>query len=129
MAGFDMGDSLYKVFLASVGAVAATAEKSQQVVEEFVKKGELTVEQGRALNTELTRKAKESFDAAVGSASDSALKAKLQGMTPEERAAYAAKVAEMSAAIDAEAVKAEAAEVVEEASDEVEDAVEPDDAE
>ena len=42
---------------------------------------------------------------------------------------YAAKVAEMSAAIDAEAVKAEAAEVVEEASDEVEDAVEPDDAE
>ena len=136
MAGFDVSDSLYKVFLASVGAVATTAEKSQQVVDDFVKKGELTVEQGRALNSELTRKAKESFDAAVGNASDAALKAKLQGMTPEERAAYAAKVAEMSATIEAEAAKAEAeaapgeaAEVVEDVADAVEDAVEPDAAE
>ncbi len=129
MAGIDVGDSLYKVFLASVGAVATTAEKSQQVVEDFVKKGELTVEQGRALNSELTRKAKESFDSAVSGASDAALRAKLQVMTPEERAAYAAKVAEVSAAIEAdEAEKSEAADVVEEAAD-AEDAVEPDAAE
>lgn len=133
MAGFDVGDSLYKVFLASVGAVASTAEKSQQVVEDFVKKGELTVEQGRALNAELTRKAKESFDTAVNGATDAALRTKLQAMTAEERAAYAAKVAEMSASIDAEAEKAaaeaEAADVVDEAAEDVEDAVEPDAAE
>ncbi len=129
MAGFDVGDSLYKVFLASVGAVASTAEKSQQVVEEFVKKGELTVEQGRALNSELTRKAKESFDSAVNGATDAALRTKLQAMTPEERAAYAAKVAEMSADLDAEAAKAEAEDVVDEPAEDAEDAVEPDAAE
>lgn len=129
MAGFDVGDSLYKVFLASVGAVASTAEKSQQVVEEFVKKGELTVEQGRALNSELTRKAKESFDSAVNGATDAALRTKLQAMTPEERAAYAAKVAEMSADLDAEAAESEAADVVDEAAEDAEDAVEPDAAE
>lgn len=129
MAGFDVGDSLYKVFLASVGAVASTAEKSQQVVEEFVKKGELTVEQGRALNSELTRKAKESFDSAVNGATDAALRTKLQAMTPEERAAYAAKVAEMSADLDAEAAGSEAADVVDEAAEDAEDAVEPDAAE
>ncbi|WP_321973290.1 hypothetical protein [Paratractidigestivibacter sp.] len=140
MAGIDVGDSLYKVFLASVGAVATTAEKSQKVVDEFVKRGELTVEQGRALNTELTRKAKESFDAAVGNASDAALKSKLQGMTPEERVAYAAKVAEMSAAIEAEAAKEKAedvfdtaeekaADVADAVADAVDDAVEADDVE
>ena len=129
MAGFDVGDSLYKVFLASVGAVASTAEKSQQVVEEFVKKGELTVEQGRALNSELTRKAKESFDSAVNGATDAALRTKLQAMTPEERAAYAAKVAEMSADLDAEAAESEAVDVVDEAAEDAEDAVEPDAAE
>lgn len=128
MAGFDMSDGLRRAFLAGVGAVALTAEKSQQVVDEFVKKGELTVEQGKALNAELTRKAKEAFDTTVTGAADSALRAKLEGMTPEERAAYAKKVADMSA--DIEAKKAEAAaEASAEDADAVEDAVEPDDAE
>ena len=125
MAGFDMGENLRKVFLASVGAVAVTAEKSQQVVEE---KGELTVEQGRALNSELTRKAKEAFDNAVGGASDAALRSKLEAMTPEERAAYAEKVAQMNADIAAEAEQvADEPEASE--ADEAEDAVEPDEAE
>lgn len=128
MAGFDMSDGLRRAFLAGVGAVALTAEKSQQVVDEFVKKGELTVEQGRAINAELTRKAKEAFDSTVSGATDAALRAKLEGMTPEERAAYAKKVADMSA--DIEAKKAEAAaEASAEDADAVEDAVEPDDAE
>ena len=128
MAGFDMGENLRKVFLASVGAVAVTAEKSQQVVEEFVKKGELTVEQGRALNSELTRKAKEAFDNAVGGASDAALRSKLEAMTPEERAADAEKVAQMNADIAAEAEQvADEPEASE--ADEAEDAVEPDEAE
>lgn len=128
MAGFDMTDGLRKAFLAGVGAVALTAEKSQQVVDEFVKKGELTVEQGKALNAELTRKAKEAFDSTVNGATDAALRAKLESMTPEERAAYAQKVADMSAAIDAEKAEAAAEATSEDAAD-VEDAVEPDDAE
>ncbi|MBM6775367.1 phasin family protein [Olsenella profusa] len=101
MAEFDLTEGLRKLFLASVGAVAMGAEKSQEVVEDLVKKGELTVEQGKTLNKELTRKAKEVLD----NTSDSALRAHLASMTPEERAAYAAKVAEMSADLDAATVK------------------------
>ena len=101
MADFDLTEGLRKMFLAGVGAVATGAEKTQEVVEEFVKKGELTVEQGKTLNQELTRKAKEVIDGT----SDRALRARLEAMTPEERAAYAAKVAEMSADIDAQTVK------------------------
>lgn len=129
MAGIDIAEGLNKAFLASVGAVALTAEKSQQVIDEFVKKGELTVKQGKDLNSELTRKAKEVFDSTVTSATDAALRTHLETMTAEERAAYAAKVAEMSADLDAEAAKAEAEDVVDEPAEDAEDAVEPDAAE
>lgn len=59
MADFDFGEGLRKVFLAGVGALATTVEKGQEIVDDLVKKGELTVEQGKALNTELKRKAQE----------------------------------------------------------------------
>ena len=48
MADFDFSDGLRKVFLAGVGALATTVEKSQEIVDDLVKKGELTVEQGKA---------------------------------------------------------------------------------
>ncbi len=120
MAGFDIANGLNKAFLASVGAVAITAEKSQEVIEEFVKKGELTVQQGKDLNAELTRKVKETFDTTVSSASDAALRAKLEVMTPEERAAYAAKVAEVAAQIEADKVKVEVEGESEPATDDAE---------
>ena len=59
MADFDFGEGVRKVFLAGVGALATTVEKSQEIVDALVKKGEITVEQGKALNTELRRKASE----------------------------------------------------------------------
>ena len=59
MADFDFGDGLRKVFLAGVGALATTVEKSQEIVDDLVKKGELTVEQGKALNAELKHKGAE----------------------------------------------------------------------
>lgn len=108
MAEFDVTEGFKKLFLASVGAAAMGAEKTQEVLAELVKKGEITVEQGKTLNQELTRKAKE----AVDSASDAALRARLESMDAEERAAWAAKVAQMAADIDAgEADAADAAEV------------------
>jgi polyhydroxyalkanoate synthesis regulator phasin len=64
MANFDFGDGLRKVFLAGVGALATTVEKSQEIVDDLVKKGEITVEQGKALNTELKRKASEAREEA-----------------------------------------------------------------
>lgn len=42
-----------KIILAGIGAVATTAEKSSEMLDEMVKKGELTVEQGKILNQEL----------------------------------------------------------------------------
>ena len=71
MADFDLGEGLRRVFLAGVGALATgvelgqqSFEKSQQIVDGLVKKGELTVEQGKALNTELKHKAQEAKEKA-----------------------------------------------------------------
>ena len=40
----DLGKDLKNLLLAGIGAVAVTAEKSQALLDELVKKGELTVE-------------------------------------------------------------------------------------
>ena len=58
MADFNFGDGLRKVFLAGVGALATTVEKSQEIVDDLVKKGELTVEQGKALNADSSTRSK-----------------------------------------------------------------------
>ncbi|MDI3535956.1 MAG: hypothetical protein PWP16_436 [Eubacteriaceae bacterium] len=57
----SIGEDLKKVFLAGVGAVATTAEKSQELINELVEKGELTVEQGKVLNEELKHNIKETL--------------------------------------------------------------------
>ena len=59
MADFDFGDGLRKVFLAGVGALATTVEKSQEIVDDLVKKGKLKVEQGKEINAELKHKVAE----------------------------------------------------------------------
>lgn len=61
MADFDLGDGLRKVVLAGIGALATGYEKGSELVDDLVKKGELTVEQGKNLNTELKRKVGESL--------------------------------------------------------------------
>ena len=126
MVDFNFGDGLRKVFLAGVGALATTVEKSQEIVDDLVKKGELTVEQGKALNEELKHKA-----SSVSSDTEaSILRGRMRVMTPEEREAYAAKVSQIKDDLNAEPVEVEA-EPVEEAEDvEPEAADEPkDDAE
>jgi polyhydroxyalkanoate synthesis regulator phasin len=93
--------------------VATGAEKGQEVVDKLVEKGELTVAQGKALNEELKRKAKD-----VGSqTTDAALKSRLASMSPEEREAFAKHVADMVSDIDAETVEPDE---VEDAGDEPE---------
>ena len=110
MAGIDIMGGLNKAFLATVGAVAITAEKSQQAVEDLVKKGELTVQQGKSLNQELSRKAKE----AAQETTDGALRAFLEALSDEDRAAYAAKVAQMAADLEAAKVTVDVEDGVEE---------------
>lgn len=55
----NFSDDLKKVILAGIGAAATTAEKSKELVDQFVRKGELTVEQGKILNEELKHTVKE----------------------------------------------------------------------
>ena len=110
MAGIDIMGGLNKAFLATVGAVAITAEKSQQAVEDLVKKGELTVQQGKSLNQELSRKAKE----AAQETTDGALRTFLEALSDEDRAAYVAKVAQMAAEIEAAKVTVDVEDGVEE---------------
>ena len=59
MDNINLTDGLKKILLAGVGAVALTAEKAGEILEEMVEKGEITVEQGKALNQELKRTVKE----------------------------------------------------------------------
>ena len=100
-----IGDGFKDIFLAGVGAMAITGEKAKDLVDTLISKGELTVDQGKQINTELKRKA----DAAVESMRFDALEARMSVMTPEERAAFAAKAAEIAARPAAEAEPAEAA--------------------
>lgn len=75
MADLNLGDGLRKIVLAGIGALATTYEKSSEIVDELVKKGEITVEQGKALNTELKRKVSEVVDDAKATAAEAADKA------------------------------------------------------
>ena len=120
MAGFDIGEGVRKIFLVGVGAIATGAEKSQQIIDDLVKKGELTVEQGKELNEELTRKASR----AASNTQDSFLRTRLENMSPEDRAAYARKVADIAQEIDQKAttVEAEVADADEPAEAEADDA-------
>ncbi len=49
----NLSDNIKKFLLAGIGAVASTVDKSKEIVDDLVKKGELTVEQGKTLNEEL----------------------------------------------------------------------------
>jgi polyhydroxyalkanoate synthesis regulator phasin len=52
----NMGDDLKKVLMAGIGAAALTAEKSKDLIEKLVEKGELTASQGKELVDKLVEK-------------------------------------------------------------------------
>ena len=54
----NIGGDIKKLLLASLGAAAMTAEKAKDITDELVKKGEITLEQGKTLNEELSRRLK-----------------------------------------------------------------------
>ena len=95
----SLGDNVNKILLAGIGAVAATAEKSGEILEELVKKGELTVEQGKVLNEELKHnikeKVRENVKVSVKPSTPEELEKLLDKMTPEQVAALKQKLEEM----------------------------------
>ena len=94
----DLGENLRKLILAGVGVAAVTKEKGADVLNELVKKGELTVERGKILNEELKRDAAAKVKEAVANIQSPEPVEKIMGrvddMTPEERAALKAKLEE-----------------------------------
>lgn len=97
-------DNIKKVILAGIGAVAVTAEKSKDLLDEMVEKGELTVEQGKVLNEELKRNIKQKVQEATAkkeedkSVSDSDISDLLSRMTPEQIAALKEQLADKETA-------------------------------
>ena len=85
-----LGENLKKVLLAGVGAIAVTAEKSKDLLDEMVKKGEITVEQGKVLNEELKHNIrqtmKEKVNVSIKPSSPEELQELVGNMTPEQLA-------------------------------------------
>lgn len=124
----ELGEGIKKILLAGIGTAAVTAEKSKEVLDELVKKGELTVEQGKVLNQELKHNIKESVKKNVNVTlkpfNPDELKEVLGKMTPDQLAALKEQISKMQAKdVDAEetAEEEEEAEEVEEAKEEYED--------
>ena len=93
-------DNLKKVILAGIGAVATTAEKSKDVLDDMVKKGELTVEQGKVLNQELKHNIKETIKAKTSSSAEAPkedIRDTLSKLSPEQLAELKEQILKMEA--------------------------------
>ena len=114
----QLGESIRKLILAGIGAAAVTREKGESVLHELVKKGELTVEQGKVLNEELKRNVKEAIHdnvtVHVVTPSDDLMSA-VDDMDDDALAALKERIRAAE-----EARKAEPAEAAEETADEAE---------
>ena len=106
----QLGESLRKLILAGIGAAAVTKEKSESILRDLVKKGELTVEQGKVLNEELKHNIKDAIRDNVTivtppddviSAVDSLSDEQLEALKAHIAAREAAKTEEEPAADDA----------------------------
>lgn len=109
-------DNLKKVILAGIGAVAITAEKSKDVLDDMVKKGELTVEQGKVLNEELKHNLKQTVknNVKVKVTTPEELSELLDKMTPEQLEALKAQIKEKESTVDSEAEEVDADDTAEE---------------
>ena len=98
----SISEDIKKIFLFGIGAVATTAEKSKELIDELVAKGELTVEQGKILNEELKHNIKESFKDATAAKNENPPTAdtvveNMDKMTAEEIQKIKAKIEMMEA--------------------------------
>ena len=85
-----LSDSMKKIILAGIGAAATTADKSKEILDDLVKRGELTVEQGKVLNEGLKHNVKKAGKKEETDAADL-----LKGLSPEQIAALKEQLAKM----------------------------------
>lgn len=94
-----LSEGLKKILLAGIGTVAVTAEKSKDVLDEMVKRGELTVEQGKVLNKELKHNLKNTIknnvNVSVKPQSGEELEELLGNMTLDQLADLKDKISQM----------------------------------
>lgn len=106
----ELGENIRKLLLAGIGTAAVTVDKSKEILDDLVKKGELTVEQGKVLNQELRHdfreKMKSNINVSVKPSSPDELKDLLDRMTPEQLDALKEQLKNMDAgAGDADAAE------------------------
>ena len=113
-----LGDTLKKILLAGVGTIATTAEKSSEIVEELIKKGEITVEQGKILNKELSQNVKDTLAPGKAKAEQKAadFSEMVKGLGAEQLASLKAAIADMEAADPVASAEKDSIEAVEAAA-------------
>lgn len=95
----NVNEDIKKIILAGVGAIATTAEKSKDIIEQLVKKGELTVEQGKVLNEELKHNIKDKLRTPAN-ADD--ISKDLENVNKEELAMLKAKIEQLEKGMENE---------------------------
>lgn len=86
-------DGFKDIFLAGIGAMAIGAEKSKELVDQLIARGEITIEQGKEINSELKHKTFE----ATSDLRDDSIAVQMAAMSAAEREQFAARVAELAA--------------------------------
>ncbi len=109
----DIANTLHAIFLAGVGAIAASTEKGSELFKSLVDKGQATVEEGKAKNAELIQ----NVQTRVEDTKNDAIRAYLKTLSPEQRASFVASV--QRAADEAEEEANKAAGAAEDAADQV----------
>ena len=108
-----LGENLKKLLLVGIGTAAVTAEKSKEILDELVKKGELTVEQGKVLNKELKHNIKETIKdnvkVSVKVSTPEELQTLLEKMTPEQIEQLKQQISNMEQAAEEKTADAEEA--------------------
>ena len=99
-----LGDGFKGIFLAGIGAVAIGAEKGKKLVDQLVARGEMTVEQGKQINTELKHRASN----LESSIRRDTIEARMSMMSPDERVEFANIVREMADTANAKDAEAAA---------------------
>ena len=82
----DLSNEIKKIFLMGIGAAATTAEKSKEMINSLIEKGELTVEQGKTLNEELKHNVCNNFESLLD---------KIETMSDKEISKIKEKIAEV----------------------------------
>ena len=99
-----LGDGFKGIFLAGIGAVAIGAEKGKELVDQLVARGEMTVEQGKQINTELKHRAS-NLESSIRC---DTIEARMSMMSPDERVEFANIVREMADTANAKDAEAAA---------------------